>query len=473
MRQVFATFLRDHRELYIINLMDDNDFIKENIIGRREGWKKRTRHYIRITVSAVLFGALSAGTFAFLEPKVSRLFGHEEAETVRFETEPETPVTETETEPETSQIEPETSESEPETSELEPETSKEEPQTESESEPETVPIESLVRDEISNYEFTIQDYERMNSVLKKVASSADQSLVEVRSRLRGNDLFGQLVKAGKSAAGVVIAKTSGEILILTSDSIGKDSGEIEAVFNGDKSYSATIKEVDETDGIAVVSVSLDGLSYRDGQEIKKISLGDSTDLERGDMVVAVGAPAGVYCSSTVGSIAAIQNDSVCEDLYVKDIVADIDIDSSLGSFLLNTEGELVGWIDSAGKDSSKGYEHVAGISDYIDIIETISNGTRFSYLGLKAQEMTQEMSEAGLPEGLYIRESIQGSPAFEAGIQNGDVLVDINNIEIRKMSDYHAVLRALKSGDEVSVTVMRQNGAEYARVQFSVTVAGR
>ena len=297
--------------------------------------------------------------------------------------------------------------------------------------------------------------------------------MEVRSKLRGNDLFGQLVKAGKSASGVVIAKTSGEILILTSDSVGKESGEIEAVFYGGKSYSATIKEVDETDGIAVVSVSLAGLSYRDGQEIQKISLGDSTDLERGDLVVAVGAPAGVYRSSAVGSIASVEYNTVCADLNVKDMIADIDIDPSFGSFLLNTDGELVGWIDSGVKDTIKGYEHVAGISDYIDIIETISNGTRFSALGLKVQEMTKEMTEAELPAGLYIRESIQGSPSFNAGIQNGDVLVSINDTEIRSMSDYHAALKSLKSGEEASVTVMRQNGAEYARVQFSVSVAGR
>lgn len=447
--------------------MDDNDFIKENIIGRRESWKKRAKHYTRVTLSAVLFGALSAGTFAFLEPKVSGLLGNEEVETVRFETEPETQETESETETETvAPTEPETSESEPETSQTEPETVRE-------TEAETVPIESLVRDEISSYEYSIDDYERMNATLKKVAESADHSLVEVRSRLRGNDLFGQLVKAGKSASGVVIAKTSGEILILTSDSVGKDSGEIEAVFYGDKSYSATIKEVDATDGIAVVSVPLAGLSYRDGQEIQKIALGDSEDLERGDMVVAVGAPAGVYRSSTVGSIAAVQYDTVCADLNVKDMIADIDIDASFGSFLLNTKGELVGWIDSGGKDTIKGYEHVAGISDYLDIIETISNGTRFSSLGLKVQEMTKEMTEAGLPEGLYIRESIQGSPSFNAGIQNGDVLVSINDAEILSMSDYHAALKNLKDGEEASVTVMRQNGAEYAKVQFSVTVAGR
>ena len=158
---------------------------------------------------------------------------------------------------------------------------------------------------------------------------------------------------------------------------------------------------------------------------------------------------------------------------VKEMIADIDIDPSYGSFVINTEGELVGWIKPEGKTGGYGYERVIGISDYLDVIETISNGTEFAYLGLKAQEMSQEMDEAGLPEGLYIRESIQNSPAYDSGIQNGDVLVGINDREIRKMADYHEALKELHVGDEADVTVMRQNGAEYVSVHFSVIVAGR
>ena len=453
MHQVFATFLLVYGELYIIFSMDDNDFIKENIVGRQESWKKRVKHYARVTVSAVLFGTLSAGVFAILEPKFAGHFYEDEPETVRFETEPET------AESETVEV-------------TEPETTKTEPETE-ETPKETVSVENVVRDEIRKYQFSADDFERMNSTLQKVASGADHSLVEVRSRETANDFFGQLVKSGKSSAGVVIARTSGEILILTSDTVASDTGSIEAVFYGDKIYSAAVKSVDEVDGIAVVSVPLSGLTARDGQNIRTISIGDSSMIHRGDMIIAVGAPAGVYSSSTVGSIAAVSFNAISADGNVKDMIADIDIDPTYGSFVINTEGELIGWVKPEDKSGGHGYEHIVGISDYLDVIETISNGTEFAYLGLKAQEMTQEMAEARLPEGLYIRESIQNSPAYDAGIQNGDVLVGINDREIRRMTDYHEALKELRAGEDADVTVMRQNGAEYVSVHFSVTVAGR
>lgn len=430
--------------------MDENDFIKENIVGRKESWKKKATHYTRVVVSALLFGALSAGTFAATEPLIAGRLRDDKPEEVTFETEPETQ--ETETEPETTV-----------------------PETEPETEPpeETVPIESIVRDEVRSYEYSMDDYERMHSLIKKIALSADYSLVEVRSRVTGNDLFGELVKSGSSSSGIIIARTTSEVLILTSDSVMQDSSNIEVVFNGGKVYTAQIKAVDTTDGIAVLSVPLTSVTYRDSQEIRAASIGDSSKLQRGDVIVVVGAPAGTYGSSTVGEISSVSYNTVDVDGDIKEMIADVDINPEYGSFVINTEGELVGWIHSEKDESTYGYEKVTGISDYLDIIETMSNGAKYPYLGLRTQEETQDMFDAGLPRGLYIRESIQNSPAYDAGIQNGDILVKINDTEISHMKDYQEAVKSLSVDDTAVVTVMRQNGAEYAEVDFTVTVAGR
>ncbi|MBO6308256.1 MAG: trypsin-like peptidase domain-containing protein [Oribacterium sp.] len=449
--------------------MGENDFIKENIVGRKEGWKKTTRHYIRVAFSALLFGVLSAGTFAATRPLFSGFFHNEEQETVKFETEPVTEETEseTETEPET-RTEPET---EPETTEevTEP------PETETTAE--TVPIEEVVRDEVRKYEYNIEDYKRLNNTLKQVALSADYALTEVRSRVTDTDLFGEHVKSGSSASGVIIARTSGEILILTTDSVLKDAGDIEVVFYGGRTYSASVKAVDETDGIAVVTVPLSTITFRDSQVIKNIDIGDSSMLQRGDMILAVGAPAGAYGSSTVGSVASVSYDEIQVDGYFKDMIADVDIDPKYGSFVINTAGELVGWFGSDEGDA-EGYHRIKGISDYLDEIETISNGTRYPFLGIRAQELTSDITDA-IPEadfpkkGLYIRSCIKNSPSYNAGIQNGDVLVKINDEEIGSMADYETALRKLTGEEQAVITIMRQNGSGYQEADFRVTVAGR
>ena len=290
-------------------------------MGRKEGWKKTTRHYVRVAFSALLFGVLSAGTFAATKPLFSDFFHNEEQETVKFETEPVTEESETESETETqTETEPETTEEV--TEPPEPETIVE-----------TVPIEEVVRDEVRKYEYNIEDYKRMNNTLKKVALSADYALTEVRSRVTDTDLFGEHVKSGSSASGVIIARTSGEILILTTDTVLKDGGDIEVVFYGGRTYSASVKAVDETDGIAVVTVPLSTITFRDSQVIKNIVIGDSSMLQRGDMILAVGAPAGAYGSSTVGAVASVSYDEIQVDGYFKDMIADVDIDPKYGSFV--------------------------------------------------------------------------------------------------------------------------------------------
>lgn len=469
--------------LYIIRAMGENDFIKENIVGRKEGWKKTTRHYIRIAFSALLFGVLSAGTFAATRPLFSDFFHNEEQETVKFETEPMPEETEPETETGSETTEEVTEPSEAETTEEvtespEPETTEEATEApETDTAVETAPIEEVVRDEVRNYEYNIEDYKRLNNTLKKVALSADYALTEVRSRVTDTDLFGEHVKSGSSASGVIIARTSGEILILTTDSVLKDAGDIEVVFYGGRTYSASVKAVDETDGIAVVTVPLSTITFRDSQVIKNIEIGDSSMLQRGDMILAVGAPAGAYGSSTVGSVASVSYDEIQVDGYFKDMIADVDIDPKYGSFVINTAGELVGWLDSDESDA-EGYHRIKGISDYIDEIETISNGTRYPYLGVRAQELTSdiidEITEADFPkEGLYIQSCVKNSPAYNAGIQNGDVLVKLNDEEIKSISDYETALRKLTSEEQAVITIMRQNGSGYQEADFSVTVAGR
>ena len=67
--------------------MAEKDFIKENIVGRKEDWKKRTRHYARVLISALLFGSVSAAVFGGLEPAIRERLHPMESEAVVLETE--------------------------------------------------------------------------------------------------------------------------------------------------------------------------------------------------------------------------------------------------------------------------------------------------------------------------------------------------------------------------------------------------
>ena len=459
--------------------MAEKDFIKENIVGRQEGWKKRTRHYARVLISALLFGSVSAGAFAGLEPKIRERLYPMESEAVILETEVAasegTSLLSTERSGEGSAEGPASSAAEGTSGasgEAGQSTAEVGQASETSAPPETSPVEDIVRQELADYTYTAADYEKLNAALKHVAQQAEQSLVEVESHVTSTDMFGMKVESGRQAAGILIARTGDELLVLTSADIIKENDAITVSVNG-SSYEAQLKAQDQADGIAVVSVAQHTLSAKDRHELRTVTIGNAGRLQRGDLLLAVGAPDGSYPSFATGTISSISYNTSYIDGSIAAMIADLHASPESGAFVLNTKGELIGWVSSRLGDTVDGYHRIAVATDFLAQIQKLSNGVTYPYLGFHAQEVTSEMARAGLPAGLYIEECDKNSPAFNAGIQSGDVLTMIDDSEIDNMPAFRKVLGELRVGDEIKVKVQRQRGAEYSEVEYKVTVGAR
>lgn len=113
------------------------------------------------------------------------------------------------------------------------------------------------------------------------------------------------------------------------------------------------------------------------------------------------------------------------------------------------------------------------ISDYKTILEKLSNGIAAPYLGVRGQEVSTAMEENGMPAGVYVADCIQNGPVYNAGIQNGDVIVKIGEKNILSMKDYENQLEALHQGDTVTVTVQRKSVNEYKELEYQVNVGAR
>ena len=153
---------------------------------------------------------------------------------------------------------------------------------------------------------------------------------------------------------------------------------------------------------------------------------------------------------------------------------DLKGNASLGTFLLNLSGEIVGVVtDEYKNENTQNATAAAGISDFKGIIERMSNGLSTACLGIQGQEITAEMEEQGLPSGIYITEVTAGSPAYEAGIQNGDILVRINSGEVHTVKELQSRLENLEAGSAVTVTVARNSINEYRELEYQITVGAR
>ena len=137
-----------------------------------------------------------------------------------------------------------------------------------------------------------------------------------------------------------------------------------------------------------------------------------------------------FISYVVRSVQTV--DGIARVLY-----SDVRGSAEVGTFLINTSGQLIGWVtDEYDKDGVCNMTAVASISDYKGVLQDLTNGIAAPYFGIRGQEVSAAMAESGLPQGIYVVDCIADSPAYNAGIQNGDIITWINGSKTSTMKDF-------------------------------------
>ena len=135
---------------------------------------------------------------------------------------------------------------------------------------------------------------------------------------------------------------------------------------------------------------------------------------------------------------------------------------------------MIGWVtDVYDEESASGLTIAMAISDYKSILEKMSNGQPVPYLGIRGQEVSEAKALEGVPMGLYVTECIPEGPAYDAGIQNGDIIVGVGGQDIFTMKDYQNQVELLTSGTVVTVVVQRRGIDEYKELEYQVSVGAR
>ena len=123
--------------------------------------------------------------------------------------------------------------------------------------------------------------------------------------------------------------------------------------------------------------------------------------------------------------------------------------------------------------SDAGLTEIMGISDYKGILERLTNGLGAPCLGIEWQEVPESMTAQGMPQGIYVLDTVSGRPAYEAGIQNGDIITAVDNREILTQRDFQNLMDTLECGQLIHVTVQRNGRDQYTELVFPVTLGAR
>ena len=239
--------------------------------------------------------------------------------------------------------------------------------------------------------------------------------------------------------------------------------EVSVVFSDEKELDAKIIAYDRETDIAVLKVDQTGL--------KPAEFGDSTELRVGELVIAVGNPLGfdLFGSVTSGIVSALDRRISINEKSMSLIQTDAAINSgNSGGPLLNSCGQVIG-INSAKMSSSYGTASIEGLGFAIPISEAkiiIDDLINYKYvkgrpqIGITTVDVTESYSRyLNIPMGVYVRTVQEGSSADIAGIQVGDVIIDIQGEAITTAEELNQIKNQYKAGDSISLTVTR-NGED-------------
>lgn len=337
-----------------------------------------------------------------------------------------------------------------------------------EKEPETVIVNNTV-------DLTADDFKTLYKSLADVATVASRYMVTVTGVINEVDWFEDTLENENQDSGIIFAENGQELLILSTCVNILEAQRITITFCDGKMYDGYIKSYDPNTNVSVIAVPMEELEENTKEAVTIAVLGNSYAVLKGDLVISIGSPLGYTDSVTYGVITSSAKTVSIEDANYKVITTDaIGSDKASGA-LINMKGEVIGFIKpDFSLDSVVSTITAIAISDLKPLIEKLSNSAELLKLGIKGSEVTTVLAEEhNLPVGLYIKEVTLDSPAMNAGIQSGDVMVGINDSKISSFKELQAKLAEYVEGDQITAVVMRQGKNEYKELTFEVTLTKR
>ena len=257
-----------------------------------------------------------------------------------------------------------------------------------------------------------------------------------------------------AGSGVIVDAKNG--YIITNHHVVENASEITITLLDNRSFTAKVIGTDEGADIAVLQAKQPNLVA--------IALGDSTKLEVGDYVVAIGNPFGLQHTVTAGIVSGLGRNGISPDGGYEDFIqTDASINpGNSGGALVNLRGELVG-INSAILSRSGGnigigfaipVNMVHGVMDQLIKFGQVKRGV----LGVQLYNVTPDIAkEFGLTEtsGALVAGVAQGSAAERAGIKTGDIITSLNGTTMKNSGELRNAIGMLHVGDKVEIGLLR------------------
>ena len=270
-----------------------------------------------------------------------------------------------------------------------------------------------------------------------------------------------------SGSGVII---SSDGYIVTNNHVVEDADNIEVTLNDKRTYAASIVGLDPSTDLALIKIEEYSLPF--------IRYGNSDHLNIGDWVLAVGNPFNLTSTVTAGIVSAkARNINI---LHTPDgtsaIESFIQTDAAVnrgnsGGALVDISGELVGI--NAAIASGTGYYAGYSFAIPVNIVKKVANDllefgeVQRALIGVQIRDLDSRLADdLGIVniKGVYVVGVTETGSAKEAGIEEGDVILGIDNVAVNSTSELLEIIGQKRPGDDIMVTISRNDREEYFKL---------
>jgi serine protease Do len=257
-------------------------------------------------------------------------------------------------------------------------------------------------------------------------------------------------------------------LVLTNAHVVNDAEEVTVRLNDKREFTAKVLGADKNSDVAVLKI--------EARDLPTVKIGNSANTRVGEWVLAIGSPFGFESSATAGIVSA-KSRSLPDDSYVPFIQTDVAVNpGNSGGPLFNMAGEVIG-INSQIYSRTGGYQ---GLSFAIPIDVAVSvqdqivkyGRVQRGRLGVSIQEVDQSLAESfglGKPAGALISSVEKDSPAAQAGLEPGDVILSIDGKEIQSSNELPPIVANIRPGTSAKLQIWRKGRTQDIDVKVGGT----
>ena len=314
---------------------------------------------------------------------------------------------------------------------------------------------------------TTYNVENVENPVVAVAQIAGPSVVGVKVDFYEQGFFGELQETSEEGSGIIYSE-DGYILTnyhVVEDAISSTSAQVTVTLSNQEEYEAEIIGTDSVTDLALLKIDVTGLT--------PATFGKSSDLQVGELAVAIGNPLGQEFagSVTVGYISALNRTITTDGRTYKLIQTDAAINpGNSGGALVNSKGEVVGINTVKVTDTTvEGLGFAIPSDDALKIIEELKLTGKIvrPYIGIYGIDMDEATAKRNnLVEGIYVYQIFSGSPADQAGLSRGDIIVEFDGQQVTTKQELNDAKNQKSIGDKVKLKVYR--GGNYQELEITL-----